>query len=195
MLACSSRACAALGWACCCSAPRPARHPLCKCACLPPQASAFLGMRQRVCVSAGASVLRRPTWAVGGGGTSLALRVEGQGESSPPSCHLVTDRFLLQNNAQRLGASQSTHSLTTPVVSVATPSLLSQGLPFSSMPTAYNTGECSSPQPPCSCLALGGQTRGGAGDHPGECSSGFGGSPPDEGCQSQQTETRVHTEI
>ncbi|CAD7674740.1 unnamed protein product [Nyctereutes procyonoides] len=43
------------------------------------------------------------------------------------------------NNAQRLGASQSTHSLTTPVVSVATPSLLSQGLPFSSMPTAYNT--------------------------------------------------------
>jgi hypothetical protein len=27
------------------------------------------------------------------------------------------------------------------VVSVATPSLLSQGLPFSSMPTAYNTGE------------------------------------------------------
>ncbi|MBW04256.1 Myocyte-specific enhancer factor 2D, partial [Eschrichtius robustus] len=44
------------------------------------------------------------------------------------------------NNAQRLGVSQSTHSLTTPVVSVATPSLLSQGLPFSSMPTAYNTG-------------------------------------------------------
>ncbi|XP_037681657.1 myocyte-specific enhancer factor 2D isoform X2 [Choloepus didactylus] len=43
------------------------------------------------------------------------------------------------NNAQRLGVSQSTHSLTTPVVSVATPSLLSQGLPFSSMPTAYNT--------------------------------------------------------
>lgn len=55
----------------------------------------------------------------------------------------LTDCFLLQNNAQRLGVSQSTHSLTTPVVSVATPSLLSQGLPFSSMPTAYNTGECS----------------------------------------------------
>uniref|UniRef100_A0A8C2NGN5 MADS-box domain-containing protein n=1 Tax=Capra hircus TaxID=9925 RepID=A0A8C2NGN5_CAPHI len=51
----------------------------------------------------------------------------------------LTDCFLLQNNAQRLGVSQSTHSLTTPVVSVATPSLLSQGLPFSSMPTAYNT--------------------------------------------------------
>uniref|UniRef100_A0A452UU28 Myocyte enhancer factor 2D n=1 Tax=Ursus maritimus TaxID=29073 RepID=A0A452UU28_URSMA len=53
--------------------------------------------------------------------------------------HHLVNRFLLQNNAQRLGASQSTHSLTTPVVSVATPSLLSQGLPFSSMPTAYNT--------------------------------------------------------
>nr|XP_021493421.1 myocyte-specific enhancer factor 2D isoform X7 [Meriones unguiculatus] len=57
--------------------------------------------------------------------------------------HLTEDHldlsFLLQNNAQRLGVSQSTHSLTTPVVSVATPSLLSQGLPFSSMPTAYNT--------------------------------------------------------
>uniref|UniRef100_M3XYQ0 Myocyte enhancer factor 2D n=1 Tax=Mustela putorius furo TaxID=9669 RepID=M3XYQ0_MUSPF len=50
-----------------------------------------------------------------------------------------TEDHLDLNNAQRLGASQSTHSLTTPVVSVATPSLLSQGLPFSSMPTAYNT--------------------------------------------------------
>uniref|UniRef100_A0A3Q0R124 Myocyte enhancer factor 2D n=1 Tax=Amphilophus citrinellus TaxID=61819 RepID=A0A3Q0R124_AMPCI len=30
-------------------------------------------------------------------------------------------------------------TLTTPVVSVATPSLLAQGLPFSAMPTAYNT--------------------------------------------------------
>lgn len=59
----------------------------------------------------------------------------------PTICHLLTNSFLLQNNAQRLGVSQSTHSLTTPVVSVATPSLLSQGLPFSSMPTAYNTGE------------------------------------------------------
>ncbi|MXQ95936.1 hypothetical protein E5288_WYG015222 [Bos mutus] len=53
--------------------------------------------------------------------------------------HHLVNCFLLQNNAQRLGVSQSTHSLTTPVVSVATPSLLSQGLPFSSMPTAYNT--------------------------------------------------------
>ncbi|KFP01276.1 Myocyte-specific enhancer factor 2D, partial [Calypte anna] len=44
-------------------------------------------------------------------------------------------------NTQRLGVSQATHSLTTPVVSVATPSLLTQGLPFSAMPTAYNTGK------------------------------------------------------
>uniref|UniRef100_A0A672QKX9 Myocyte-specific enhancer factor 2D homolog n=1 Tax=Sinocyclocheilus grahami TaxID=75366 RepID=A0A672QKX9_SINGR len=42
---------------------------------------------------------------------------------------------LVSENAQRLGASQVTQPLTTPVVSVATPSLLS---PFS-MPTAYNT--------------------------------------------------------
>ncbi|NWU84351.1 MEF2D factor, partial [Onychorhynchus coronatus] len=46
-------------------------------------------------------------------------------------------------NTQRLGVSQATHSLTTPVVSVATPSLLTQGLPFSAMPTAYNTGKSS----------------------------------------------------
>ncbi|XP_048880863.1 myocyte-specific enhancer factor 2D isoform X11 [Brienomyrus brachyistius] len=45
----------------------------------------------------------------------------------------------LELNAQRLGGSQVTQPLTTPVVSVATPSLLSQGLPFSAMPTAYNT--------------------------------------------------------
>ncbi|XP_040188863.1 myocyte-specific enhancer factor 2D isoform X2 [Rana temporaria] len=47
----------------------------------------------------------------------------------------------LEMNAQRLGgASQAAHSLTTPVVSVATPSLLSHhGLPFSAMSTAYNT--------------------------------------------------------
>ncbi|NXX96425.1 MEF2D factor, partial [Centropus bengalensis] len=44
-------------------------------------------------------------------------------------------------NTQRLGVSHATHSLTTPVVSVATPSLLTQGLPFSAMPTAYNTGK------------------------------------------------------
>ncbi|KAM6435285.1 myocyte-specific enhancer factor 2D isoform 2-T3 [Liasis olivaceus] len=51
--------------------------------------------------------------------------------------HLTDDQLDL--NAQRLVVSQATHSLTTPVVSVATPSLLTQGLPFSAMPTAYNT--------------------------------------------------------
>ncbi|NXB42273.1 MEF2D factor, partial [Leucopsar rothschildi] len=58
-------------------------------------------------------------------------------------------------NTQRLGVSQATHSLTTPVVSVATPSLLTQGLPFSAMPTAYNTGSapcCHSG--PCECGAV-----------------------------------------
>ncbi|XP_051574334.1 myocyte-specific enhancer factor 2D homolog isoform X8 [Myxocyprinus asiaticus] len=42
---------------------------------------------------------------------------------------------LVSENAQRLGASQVTQPLTTPVVSVATPSLLT---PFS-MPTSFNT--------------------------------------------------------
>uniref|UniRef100_A0A6I8RQZ7 Myocyte enhancer factor 2D n=1 Tax=Xenopus tropicalis TaxID=8364 RepID=A0A6I8RQZ7_XENTR len=52
--------------------------------------------------------------------------------------HLTEEQ--LEMSAQRLGGvSQAAHSLTTPVVSVATPSLLSHhGLPFSAMPT---TGE------------------------------------------------------
>ncbi|XP_056236950.1 myocyte-specific enhancer factor 2D isoform X2 [Seriola aureovittata] len=43
---------------------------------------------------------------------------------------------LVSENAQRLGGSQVAQPLTTPVVSVATPSLLA---PFSGMQTAYNT--------------------------------------------------------
>nr|XP_046256778.1 myocyte-specific enhancer factor 2D isoform X2 [Scatophagus argus] len=43
---------------------------------------------------------------------------------------------LVSENAQRLGGSQVAQPLTTPVVSVATPSLLA---PFSTMQTAYNT--------------------------------------------------------
>ncbi|XP_042345793.1 myocyte-specific enhancer factor 2D isoform X6 [Plectropomus leopardus] len=43
---------------------------------------------------------------------------------------------LVSENAQRLGSSQVAQPLTTPVVSVATPSLLA---PFSGMQTAYNT--------------------------------------------------------
>ncbi|XP_061673528.1 myocyte-specific enhancer factor 2D homolog isoform X3 [Syngnathoides biaculeatus] len=47
---------------------------------------------------------------------------------------------LVNENAQRLAVgAQVAQTLTTPVVSVATPSLLAQGLPFSAMPTAYNT--------------------------------------------------------
>ncbi|XP_069463256.1 myocyte-specific enhancer factor 2D isoform X3 [Ambystoma mexicanum] len=54
--------------------------------------------------------------------------------------HHLTEEHL-ELGTQRLGGvSQATHSLTTPVVSVATPSLLTHhGLPFSAMPTAYNT--------------------------------------------------------
>ncbi|KAL0962262.1 hypothetical protein UPYG_G00337790 [Umbra pygmaea] len=46
---------------------------------------------------------------------------------------------LVNENAQRLVGAQVAQALTTPVVSVTTPSLLAQGLPFSAMPTAYNT--------------------------------------------------------
>uniref|UniRef100_A0A8C5M0J8 Myocyte enhancer factor 2A n=1 Tax=Leptobrachium leishanense TaxID=445787 RepID=A0A8C5M0J8_9ANUR len=42
-------------------------------------------------------------------------------------------------NTQRIASSQSTQLLSTPVVSVTTPSLASQGLIYSAMPTAYNT--------------------------------------------------------
>ncbi|XP_066538771.1 myocyte-specific enhancer factor 2D isoform X3 [Hoplias malabaricus] len=58
--------------------------------------------------------------------------------SRKPDLRVITSQSskgLMQLNAQRLGASQVTQPLTTPVVSVATPSLLT---PFS-MPTAYNT--------------------------------------------------------
>uniref|UniRef100_A0A3Q3N6T5 Myocyte enhancer factor 2d n=1 Tax=Mastacembelus armatus TaxID=205130 RepID=A0A3Q3N6T5_9TELE len=47
-----------------------------------------------------------------------------------------SSKSLMQLNPQRLGGSQVAQPLTTPVVSVATPSLLA---PFSGMQTAYNT--------------------------------------------------------
>ncbi|XP_036395364.1 myocyte-specific enhancer factor 2D isoform X4 [Megalops cyprinoides] len=84
-------------------------------------------------------------------GNSLAKVVPAK-SPPPPSPQMVNSRKpdlrvitsqsgkgLMQLNSQRLGASQVTQPLTTPVVSVATPSLLTQGLPFSAMPTAYNT--------------------------------------------------------
>ncbi|XP_035381052.1 myocyte enhancer factor 2aa isoform X4 [Electrophorus electricus] len=45
----------------------------------------------------------------------------------------------MELNTQRISSSQSTQPLTTPVVSVTTPSLPPQGLVYSGMPTAYNT--------------------------------------------------------
>ncbi|XP_034468312.1 myocyte-specific enhancer factor 2D isoform X5 [Hippoglossus hippoglossus] len=59
--------------------------------------------------------------------------------SRKPDLRVITSqsgKSLMQLNAQRLGGSQLAQSLTTPVVSVATPSLLA---PFSGMQTAYNT--------------------------------------------------------
>ncbi|XP_046897231.1 myocyte-specific enhancer factor 2D isoform X4 [Hypomesus transpacificus] len=59
--------------------------------------------------------------------------------SRKPDLRVITSqggKSLMQLNAQRLGVSQVSQSLTTPVVSVATPSLLA---PFSAMQTAYNT--------------------------------------------------------
>lgn len=68
----------------------------------------------------------------------------GQQSKMRLGCNSLS-HLLPQQNTQRLGVSQATHSLTTPVVSVATPSLLTQGLPFSAMPTAYNTGKSAQP--------------------------------------------------
>lgn len=47
----------------------------------------------------------------------------------------------LSQNTQRISSSQATQPLATPVVSVTTPSLPPQGLVYSAMPTAYNTGK------------------------------------------------------
>ncbi|XP_072004692.1 myocyte-specific enhancer factor 2A isoform X3 [Engystomops pustulosus] len=51
----------------------------------------------------------------------------------------LTEEDELDLNAQRISSSQSTQPLATPVVSVTTPSLASQGLVYSAMPTTYNT--------------------------------------------------------
>uniref|UniRef100_A0A8D2ZSM0 MADS-box domain-containing protein n=1 Tax=Scophthalmus maximus TaxID=52904 RepID=A0A8D2ZSM0_SCOMX len=93
-------------------------------------------------------------------GNSLGKVVPAKSPPPPPSPQMVNSRKPdlrvitsqggkslmqmtedeLELNAQRLAAgAQAAQTLTTPVVSVATPSLLAQGLPFSAMPTAYNT--------------------------------------------------------
>uniref|UniRef100_A0A096LRJ9 Myocyte enhancer factor 2D n=1 Tax=Poecilia formosa TaxID=48698 RepID=A0A096LRJ9_POEFO len=93
-------------------------------------------------------------------GNSLGKVVPAKSPPPPPSPQMVNSRKPdlrvitsqggkslmqmtedeLELNAQRLAAgAQVAQTLTTPVVSVATPSLLAQGLPFSAIPTAYNT--------------------------------------------------------
>ncbi|XP_047239205.1 myocyte-specific enhancer factor 2D homolog isoform X3 [Girardinichthys multiradiatus] len=96
-------------------------------------------------------------------GNSLGKVVPAKSPPPPPSPQMVNSRKpdlrvitsqggksimqmtedeleLVNENAQRLVAgAQMAQTLTTPVVSVATPSLLAQGLPFSAIPTAYNT--------------------------------------------------------
>ncbi|KAK0145583.1 Myocyte-specific enhancer factor 2D [Merluccius polli] len=96
-------------------------------------------------------------------GNSLGKVVPAKSPPPPPSPQIVNSRKpdlrvitsqggkslmqmtedeleLVNENAQRLAAgAQLAQTLTTPVVSVATPSLLAQGMPFSAMPTAYNT--------------------------------------------------------
>ncbi|KAK5611019.1 hypothetical protein CRENBAI_023073 [Crenichthys baileyi] len=86
-------------------------------------------------------------------GNSLGKVVPAKSPPPPPSPQMVNSRkpdlrvitsqggkSIMQMNAQRLAAgAQVAQTLTTPVVSVATPSLLAQGLPFSAIPTAYNT--------------------------------------------------------
>uniref|UniRef100_A0A8C6VXE2 Myocyte enhancer factor 2D n=1 Tax=Nothobranchius furzeri TaxID=105023 RepID=A0A8C6VXE2_NOTFU len=93
-------------------------------------------------------------------GNSLGKVVPAKSPPPPPSPQMVNSRKPdlrvitsqggkslmqmtedeLELNAQRLAAgAQVAQSLTTPVVSVTTPSLLAQGLPFSAIPTAYNT--------------------------------------------------------
>ncbi|KAM9838824.1 myocyte-specific enhancer factor 2D homolog isoform 2-T2 [Aulostomus maculatus] len=85
-------------------------------------------------------------------GNSLGKVVPAKSPPPPPSPQMVNSRkpdlrvitsqggkSLIHMNAQRQAGAQVPQTLTTPVVSIATPSLLAQGLPFSAMPTAYNT--------------------------------------------------------
>ncbi|XP_069841274.1 myocyte-specific enhancer factor 2A isoform X4 [Dendropsophus ebraccatus] len=51
----------------------------------------------------------------------------------------LTEEDELDLNTQRISSSQSTQPLATPIVSVTTPSLATQGLVYSAMPTTYNT--------------------------------------------------------
>ncbi|XP_078064444.1 myocyte-specific enhancer factor 2A-like, partial [Mustelus asterias] len=58
-----------------------------------------------------------------------------------PDLRVITahNKGMMGSLSAQLNISQAAQSLTTPVVSIATPSLLSQGLQYSAMPTTYNT--------------------------------------------------------
>ncbi|XP_057690752.1 myocyte-specific enhancer factor 2D homolog isoform X3 [Corythoichthys intestinalis] len=87
--------------------------------------------------------------SISNGNNSNLVKVVPAKSPPPPSPQMISARkpdlrvitshggkSLMQLNAQRLGGSQVSQPLTTPVVSVATPSLLA---PFSAMQTGYNT--------------------------------------------------------
>ncbi|XP_048476387.1 myocyte-specific enhancer factor 2D homolog [Rhincodon typus] len=64
------------------------------------------------------------------------------GNSRKPDLRVITSQskgLMGSLSTQQLTSSQAAQSLTTPVVSVATPSLLPQGLQYSAMHTTYNT--------------------------------------------------------
>lgn len=85
----------------------------------------------------GASILRHPTWAL----EIPAGFEEGPGEAAHPSA--TSDRLFSPAEQCPAPWGLPVYPLaTTPVVSVATPKFTQPGPPSSSMPTAYNTGEC-----------------------------------------------------
>ncbi|XP_036267689.1 myocyte-specific enhancer factor 2A isoform X6 [Pipistrellus kuhlii] len=72
---------------------------------------------------------------VGGGSLGMNSRKPDLRVVIPPS----SKGMMPPLSAQRIGSSQASQPLATPVVSVTTPSLPPQGLVYSAMPTAYNT--------------------------------------------------------
>uniref|UniRef100_A0A2K5S9V3 Myocyte enhancer factor 2A n=1 Tax=Cebus imitator TaxID=2715852 RepID=A0A2K5S9V3_CEBIM len=81
----------------------------------------------------------------GGGNLGMNSRKPDLRVVIPPSSKgmmpPLSEEEELELNTQRISSSQATQPLATPVVSVTTPSLPPQGLVYSAMPTAYNTGE------------------------------------------------------
>ncbi|XP_036267688.1 myocyte-specific enhancer factor 2A isoform X5 [Pipistrellus kuhlii] len=80
---------------------------------------------------------------VGGGSLGMNSRKPDLRVVIPPSSKgmmpPLSEEEELELSAQRIGSSQASQPLATPVVSVTTPSLPPQGLVYSAMPTAYNT--------------------------------------------------------